>query len=426
MKKDFSHNERFAELYKNWASENNITINQEALNKFNSTPFPTLKDEDWRFTNVAPILKQDFSPTKINDTKISIDDYAFFEDSIKIVINNGFYDKTNSKIGELPEGVIIKGFANAINGNIEIISEYLNGEKTNENAFELLNKLFATDGVFIQIKDNVILERPVEVFFVSSADDKPLMISPRNFIVLGKNSEAKIIFRNINLSGNFFFNYCNNVLAGENSNLQFYEFRTEPTDAYFIGSTYNDIKNSAVYNHYTFDLNGRLIRNNFRVDLNGENIECHLYGFYVGQEKRHVDNHTYIAHNKPNCFSNEIYKGILDNEAKAVFGGRIYVAKDSQKTNAYQSNKTVLLSDKARIDTKPQLEIYADDVKCTHGATVGQLDEEMLFYIISRGIPKDKARSMLISAFAADIIEGVKIQDLKEKINEMILNVLDK
>ncbi len=430
MKNDFEINERFAEIYRDYARQNSIEPNETVLALLAKTKFPTLKDEEWRFTNVAPILKKNFEPTTKEDKargdlREKINRARLLDSGALLVFENGFLNEELSDLSELPEGAVVGGLANAKKENPELVEKFLGKAIKNKNAFEILNGLFATDGAFVYIPKNTAVEKPISVVFVNGAEGNPKMISPRNIIALEENAEAKVIFSYNGEGEEYFLNYATEVFASENASLQLYEFKNESDAAFHIGSTESSLAENANYNHYEFDLSGKLVRNNLTADLDGENIECHFYGFYVAKENRHADNHTYINHNKPNCFSNEIYKGILDDEAKAVFSGKILVAKDAQKTNAYQSNKTILLSDTARIDTKPQLEIYADDVKCTHGATVGQLDSEMLFYIVSRGIPEDTARTLLIKAFAADVLEGVKLEELKDAINDKILKAID-
>ncbi len=430
MKKDFEINEKFAGLYRETIARNGTAENEAALSLLRETRFPTLKDEDWRFTKVAPILKTDFTPSQKGI--VANFDFAALEDEIRfspdydlLVFENGFLNAELSNVGPLPEGAIVTGLKEAREKHPELAERFYGKALKHKNAFEILNTLFAEDGAFIYVPKGVALERPVHAVFISGSKNEKLMISTRNIIALEENAEAKTIFAYRGSDDEYFLNYATEVFAGENASAQLYEFQGEGENAFHLGSTESELAQNSNYNHYTFDLKGKFIRNNLTADLNGENIECHFYGFYVAKENRHVDNHTFINHNKPNCFSNEIYKGILNDKAKAVFSGKILVEKDAQKTNAYQSNKTILLSDTARIDTKPQLEIYADDVKCTHGATVGQLDREMLFYIVSRGIPEDQAQTMLINAFAADVLEGVKIEEIKEEINSLILKAIN-
>ena len=438
MKNELKTDFKYSGLYADWVKRMNSSYNsffatesEAALGKLEKISFPTTKDEDWRFTNVSPILKAGFLPMTKNDSsektlegKIKTGFYSGLE-AHKVVFVNGFFNEQFSDIKKLPENVFIGSLKKASEEIPKIVKKYYGKTLVNQNAFELLNESFASDGLFIYIPKNVILELPVEVVFVAdNAGGK--MISPRNLIVAEENSEVNIFTDySSSVAETYFTNSITEIFGDKNSRITFLEVQAENNDSYRIGTTKMQLKDSASLNHFVLTQSGKLVRNNLNAELDGENIEAHFYGFYIAKEKRHIDNHTFIDHAKPNCFSNEIYKGILEDEAKAVFGGRILVRKDSQKTNAFQSNKTILLSDKARIDTKPQLEIYADDVKCTHGATVGQLDKEALFYIISRGISPEAARSMLIKAFANDFLEPIKLDVVKENINNRIFNTIE-
>jgi len=244
-------------------------------------------------------------------------------------------------------------------------------------------------------------------------------------IMAGKNSQVSII-ANYRGSGSqkYFNNAVTEIFIGENSIVDLYKIQNEKDDSYHIEKVQALQKKNSVFNHYNLNFGGAIVRNDINSLLDDENTETHFYGLYLAHGNQHVDNHTFADHAKPNCMSNELYKGILDDNARGVFNGKIMVRKDAQKTNAYQSNKTILLSRTAKIDTKPQLEIFADDVKCSHGTTVGQLDEESEFYIKSRGVPQELAKSMLIRAFANDVIEKIKIEPLKEQLNHMIFEHL--
>ena len=438
MKNELKTDFKYSGLYADWVKRMNSSYNslfaaesEAALGKLEKISFPTIKDEDWRFTNVSPILKAGFVPATKNDFsektlegKINAGFYSGLE-AHKVVFVNGFFSEKFSDIKNLPENVFIGSLKKASEEIPDIVKKYYGKTLVNQNAFELLNEAFTSDGLFVYIPKNVILELPVEaVFIADNAGGK--MISPRNLVIAEENSEVNI-FTDYSSSAaeTYFTNSITEIFGDKNSRITFLEVQAENNESYRIGTTKMRLKDSALLNHFVLTQSGKLARNNLNAELDGENIEAHFYGFYIAKEKRHIDNHTFIDHAKPNCFSNEIYKGILEDEAKAVFGGRILVRKDSQKTNAFQSNKTILLSDKARIDTKPQLEIYADDVKCTHGATVGQLDKEALFYIISRGISPEAARSMLIKAFANDFLEPIKLDVVKENINNRIFKTIE-
>jgi len=258
----------------------------------------------------------------------------------------------------------------------------------------------------------------------SDIDNKPL-IQPRNFIIAETNSHANIISEYIGKNGSeYFTNILTDISLEENSNITYFKLQKESDTAFHVDRTEIIQKDSSVLNHFSLSFGSKIARNDINVKLDGENIESHLYGLYLGNKEQHIDNHTFINHIKPNCLSNEMYKGILDDKAHGVFSGKILVDRIAQKTNSYQSNKAVLLSEDAGVDAKPQLEIYADDVKCTHGATVGKLDEQAYFYIRSRGVPAESARSMLIRAFIDDVVSLIELNELKEKVNHTIFEHL--
>jgi len=437
MNNEYETNIKFAGLHPQWEKEMNSGLNLlfaderlKALDELKTLRFPTIKDEDWRFTNVKPLLNTDFKPAVKKENSIVakkdfINKYLFEDfDYDLLVFENGFINDNYTKIGDLPEGTFIGALSEAAKIMPEVVSRYFNKSDKVQDAFEVLNKAFVSDGLFVYVPKNKVLPRPLQVLQIAGGKDK-LMVSPRNMVVAEENSEATVIVSYSGVSeSEYFNNSVTELFAKESSRLSYVEIQSEGKNAFQVGGTFVELNDNAVFNHFEFTLSGKFVRNNLRAKLNGENIESHFYGFYIGKEMQHIDNHTFIDHAKPNCFSNEIYKGILEDKSKAVFGGRILVDKDSQKTNAFQSNKTILLSDDARIDTKPQLEIYADDVKCTHGATVGQLDTEALFYIMSRGISKKEARAMLIKAFANEVLEPIKIEALKNNLTERIFTAL--
>ncbi len=438
MKNDIAEKNIYSELYADWIGVMKEELNplfaeesEKALAKLVDVKFPTTKDEDWRFTNIAPILKSGFTPAVKNDSadenlnEIINRNYYSELESHKIVFINGFFSEAHSEINELPKDVFIGSLKKAAETIPEIVKKYYGKTVADPGAFDLLNGAFSSDGLFVYVPKNKTVELPLEVIFISN-EAGDTIISPHNLIIAEENTEINIFANYFSSEKNAYFtNSITEIFGGEYSRVTFLEIQSEGNEAFRIGTTKLLLKDNALLNHFVLTQSGKLVRNNLNAELAGENIEAHFYGFYIAKEKRHIDNHTFIDHAKPNCFSNEIYKGILEDEAKAVFGGRILVRKDSQKTNAFQSNKTILLSDKARIDTKPQLEIYADDVKCTHGATVGQLDKEALFYIVSRGISPETARSMLIKAFANDFLEPIKNDAVRESINNRIFKAIE-
>jgi len=406
-------------------------IRGNSIKKLSKTNFPTLKDENWKYTNIQPILNREFVHSITTDTpKLTSEDIknkivCSVEHHLLVFINGIFSDEF-SDVNELPKDVFVGSIKNAIQSKHDVVLAHLNKlSENNANAFDLLNSSYALDGTAIIIPDGHILDKPIQVLYVNSSKKNLLFNTPRNLILAGKNSQSSII---INYTGTddseYFSNIVTEVFVDINATVDLYKLEMESNNAYHVERTEVYQKQDSIFSHYNFCFGGKLVRNDINISLNGENCECNLNGLYIGGEDQHFDNHTFIDHTKPNCNSNELYKGILDDKAHGVFNGQIMVRPDAQKTNAYQSNKTILLSDAAVIDTKPQLEIYADDVKCSHGATVGQLDETAYFYILSRGIPGNIAKSMLIRAFANDVIEKVKIDQLRESLNHMIFEQL--
>jgi Fe-S cluster assembly protein SufD len=401
-------------------------LRRQGISKLEEVGFPTLKTEEWKYTNINPIIKNDFEPVtgkskaNFNLTEKFLTGFEFEG----LAFYNGTLQGNAHTLSNLPEGVIIDSLANATDKYPELVQEHLGKYLKINSGFDAINAAYLNDGLFIYITKNAVIEKPLQILFYSDYENG--MVTYRNLIVTEENAEANIIFNHTGKSDKkYFVNSVNEIAVGENSSLKLYSVQSESENAYHIGKSEVKIKNSGTFKHYSFSFGGKIARNDIDAHLDGENISCNLYGLYLGKDEQHIDNHTFINHSKPNSFSEELYKGILEDESHGVFAGKILVSPDAQKTNAYQSNKTVLLSDSATTDTKPQLEIYADDVKCSHGATVGRLDEEQFFYIISRGIPRNIARSMLIRAFANDILVKVEIEKLRELFNQRILEHLN-
>lgn len=407
-------------------------IRKDALDKLKVLHFPTIKDEDWKYTNVAPLMKDNFQVSETLN-KVNVDEEFIYKNSFidfdydRVVFVNGKFDESLSVVGELPKGVVIGSLAKAINENSDIVKNYIGKYTKTENAFNAVNHAYSTDGLFVHIPKGKMLERPIQVFFVNGSDEEKVLSVPRNLIVAEEGTAGKIIMNYNGIGSNpYFTNTLTEVHNAENSNIDVIKVQNEKEDSFHIDRTDSYQEKGSIFNHYSFAFGAALSRTDVNSKLDDENIECHFYGLYLGKENQHIDHHTFVDHAKPNCESNEVYKGILDGKSRGVFNGQILVRQDAQKTNAYQSNKTVLLSDEATIDTKPQLEIFADDVKCSHGATVGRLDEEAYFYIVSRGVPHQMAQSMLLHAFAADVIEAVNIEPVREQLNHKLFEKLNR
>lgn len=405
---------------------------KQALDKLNEINFPTTRNEEWKYTDVTPLIKQNFTPA-VNTTlpvvnKKDITKYLFkdFEYHL-IVFVNGIFSEKLSEIGSLPKNVVVGSLNNIYKINSELIGKYFNSIVKDENAFNALNTAYAYDGFVVVIPDGVIVEKPIQVLFLNSSGKESVLSVPRNLVVAGKNSQVKIINSYFGIGENVYFNNSvTEVFADDYAVVEIYKIQNESDSAFHIEKVEAHQNKNSLFNHFNLTFGGAIVRNDINSVLDGENIETHYYGLYLGNNNQHIDNHTFVDHAKPNCMSNELYKGILDDSSHGVFNGKIIVRPDAQKTNAYQQNKTVLLTKTAKIDTKPQLEIFADDVKCSHGATVGHLDEVSEFYIRSRGVPQELAKSMLIRAFANDVIESIKIEPLKEQLNHMIFEHLHK
>lgn len=407
-------------------------LRKGAINQLAETDFPSTKEEEWKFTNISPILKQSFIPA----VSLGKKNYSLSKEEIKkhlfsgfdyylMTFINGIFAEKLSDLNGLPKGVTVDSLSSLLKKN----SEYINGKISKyvkaENAFNLLNRAYSTDGAVIIVNDGVALEKPIQILYLTGDNENPVLSVPHNMIIAGKNSQVSVLGVFASSDGKTHFtNSLTEVFADESAIVDLYKIQNENDHSYHYEKVEAYQLKKSIFNHYNFAFGAEIVRNDINSTLDDENIETHYYGLYLANGKRLVDNHTFVDHAKPNCMSNELYKGILDDDARGVFNGKIIVRKDAQKTNAYQQNKTVLLSNRAKVNTKPQLEIFADDVKCTHGATVGHLDDAAYYYIRTRGIPSELANSMLIRAFANDVVEVVKIEPLREQLNHLIFEHL--
>ncbi len=430
--KDF-YIDKFIDFEKklNGKSKTNFhSFRKDAIAKFKEIDFPTTKNEEWRFTDVSPITKQNFIPAnliskiKIDKSKVEKLIFTGFDFHLLVFVN-GIFEPSLSEIKDLPKNVFVGSLKKFQAEKEDLFYKHFNKIVSNDTAFNFLNSSFSVDGFAVYVPKNIVLEKPIQVLFINGSEDENILISPRNLFVVEENSQMKIIVNYNGLNNQkYFSNIITEIFIGENAIVDYYQIQNENDDSYHIEKIQAIQKDKSLFNQFNITFGGEIVRNDINSKLDGEYIETHFYGLYMINGKQHVDNHTFVDHAKPNCMSNELYKGILDENSHGVFNGKIIVRQDAQKTNAYQQNKTILLSKGATIDTKPQLEIFADDVKCSHGATVGHLDEDSEFYIRSRGVPKELAKSMLIRAFANDVIETMKITELKEQINHMIFQHL--
>jgi len=403
-------------------------IRSEAIKQFESIGFPNKKLENWKYTSLKNLLNTDYTVLpEINNVlefknikKYLIDDI----DSYKIIFVDGKYCSHLSETTH--EGMDICILSAALTqSKYELIIENYFNKIALKDGITSLNTAFSNEGVFIHIPKNKFVEKPIQIIHFSTGNESSLMFQPRNLVVVDENSQVQIIERHQSLSKNkVFTNSVTEIYADKKSIIDYYKIQNDNLQASLIDNTYVNQERNSAFSMHTFSFGNELVRNNLNISQNDEFIETTIKGVTIIGDNQHVDHNTLIKHNKPNCNSHQDYKGIYDNKSTGVFNGKIIVEKQAQKTNAFQSNNNVLLSDKATINAKPQLEIYADDVKCSHGCTVGQLDKNALFYLKSRGIPEKEATALLMYGFANNILKSVKIPEIKTRITNIIANKL--
>jgi Fe-S cluster assembly protein SufD len=404
-------------------------VRKEAIGRFAELGFPTTKLEEWKFTNVDPIARLPFHSSEFRAdglpterlAELPLAHAAFEQHCSRIVFINGHYNPQLSS-RELQEGLIASTLASAIERNTPSVKQHLaRYAGFQQNAFVALNTAFLQDGAFIEIPSGVRLDAPIYLLFVSTADE-PIASHPRSLIIACDGSEASIVEDYLAVGdGVYFTNAVTEIVAGANSVIDHYKLQDENEEAFHIATVQVHQSRSSIFTHHSISFGGALVRNDVNVALDGEGAECTLNGLYVAAHKQHVDNHTVIDHIKPHCNSRETYKGILDDKASAVFNGSIIVRKDAQKTDARQSNKNLLLSENATINSKPQLEINADDVKCSHGTSIGHLDDDSIYYLRSRGIGEKEARSVLTYGFANDVLNKMKLDAVRVRLECALL-----
>jgi Fe-S cluster assembly protein SufD len=405
-------------------------LRESAIASFNKLGFPTTRDEDWKYTNIDPIVSTVFQPggrIAKEATGVGMDEiFALsFSDpnSNRLVFLNGVYSPELSSLRGLSRGARVESLAGALRADDEVLHDHLSRYvRYREHSFAALNTAFVEDGALVLVHQGQVIEEPIYLVFVSLGEDRPIVSYPRNLIFVGDASQARIIESHIGTgSGAYFANAVTEIVGGEGASIEHYLLQREGDAGFHIGTLEAQLNRQCTLAAHCITLAGLLVRNDVHVVLNGEGSECTLNGLYLVDGKQHVDNHTEIEHCMPRAKSQELYKGVLSGNARAVFDGKILVHKDAQKSDARQTNKNLLLSEGAVINTKPQLEIYADDVKCSHGSTVGQLDRDALFYLRSRGIDLAAAQSLLSYAFASDVISGIKIASLRDQLNDYLL-----
>ena len=400
-------------------------LRQEAFRRFEDLGFPTTRQEEWRFTNVKRIAETAFALAEIPAplSRETISPFVLDEDYLRLVFVNGHCVGGLSATEAIPHGVVVSSLSAAMADHPALIEDHLGQLASDDNAcFAALNSAFIRDGAFVHVPRGVVVERPIHLLFISTGNSSPTASHPRNLIIAQRDTQATIIESYVGLNdGVYLTNAVTEVSVAENAVVDHCKLQQESADGYHVATTQVRQQRASRFSSHYFSLGGQLVRNEVDVTLDDEGCECTLNGLYIAAGDQHMDNRTRIDHAKPHCNSHELYKGILDDRAKGVFNGKIYVHPDAQKTDAKQSNRVLLLSDDAVIDTKPQLEIYADDVKCTHGATVGQIDETALYYLRSRGISEDLARSLLVYAFANEIASALPLEAVREHVERFLL-----
>ena len=399
-----------------------------ALARFDQLGFPTPKNEEWKYSNVRDLISESYNFNAASSLEVAdLEDLKIPEHVANILyFVNGHYSPELSNIVSSSDQITIDSLQNAYRNNPTLVNTYFDElVKDYTDAFTALNTAFAHDGLFIHIPDNQTVEHPVILRFVSDARTQNVGSQPRNIIAVGRNAHVKVAeaFRTLGTERSF-TNVVTEIHMDKDSGVEYYKVQNESEKAYHVGTTQIRMLDNSQFYAGTVTLNGHFTRNNLNIIIDGEHCEAHMYGLYFPDGTQHVDNHTVADHRKPNSQSNELYKGILRDRAKGVFNGKIFVRPDAQKTNAFQSCKNIVLSTDATMYTKPQLEIFADDVKCSHGTTTGQIDEEALFYMRSRGISKPEAMSLLMFAFCADVVSQIKIDSIREYLEGVIAEKL--
>lgn len=424
------------QLYRKWYDRHAGIIQQnsspllnqlraESMAHFEQTGFPMPKSERYKYTNMNGVLSLPYSPViKLPESNVDLNQVFAcavpnLNTHLVLTLNGWFYSLKNSE--PLPKGVIITGLRQAAKEFPVLVEKYYGKiAETHEDGFASINTLFAQDGFFAYIPENVTIEKPIQIINILNSEINTFS-QQRNLIVAGKNAAARIVVCDHTLSSvRFFSNMLTEIFIDENASLDFYKIQNQHNGSSIVSNVFISQQQYSHLHTNTITLHGGLVRNNLKVKMEGRFCEANLYGMYLADKNQHVDNFTEVEHLYPDCTSNELYKGILDDTATGAFSGKILVYKNAQKTQAYQSNKNLLLTSEARMRTKPQLEIYADDVKCSHGAAVGQMDMEALFYLRSRGIGEKEARTMLMFAFCHEIVQQIRINELKLSIDHLV------
>jgi Fe-S cluster assembly protein SufD len=406
-------------------------IRREGFATFNKNGIPSTRNEEWRFTSIGNLFKKEYdlseSNLEISPSVIDAVRLPGCETATELVFVNGRFFPALSTIRSSEKECTVLPLEEAAKSQYkELVSEHLGKSSLFiKDGIHALNTSFIHGGIFIHVNKNQVLEHPVYLYHFSDTGSNHILAQPRSLIYVDESAKLQLVESYTTVgSMDSFTNEVMEIVINSNAIVEYYKIQNDVVNASQVTTTHIRQIGKSYAHALNISLNGGMIRNNTNIIMEAEGNEAHLYGLYLLNGSTHVDNHTLVDNTKPNCFSNEFYKGILDDSSSGVFSGKIFVRPDAQKTNAYQSNKNILLSDNATINTKPQLEIFADDVKCSHGCTVGQLDEEALFYLRTRGISKEHAQSMLLSAFAEDVVMQIKNEPLRNYVENLIIDRL--
>jgi Fe-S cluster assembly protein SufD len=410
-----------------------LPLRRAGMASFAQQGFPTMQDEDWRFTNVTPISALPFKPAFESMANGSLREllgetaFAKLTGHRLVFVNGRYAAELSSSGAPIPQGVRVQNLGKAVDTDAAFVQTHLGRYALLPgNAFAALNQAFFLDGAFVHVPAGVTVAGPIQIIHITSAKQAGDTVHPRNLIVAEANSRLTVIESYLSTSNDAYFtNAVTELVVGDNASVEHLKVQDEAAEAFHIATIHGQFGRTSSANVHSFALGARLSRNNIRAQLAGEGGACVLNGLYLTRDEQLADHHMIVEHAQPHCTSHEYFNGILDDKSKGVFHGRILVQRVAQKTDAKQTNKNLLLSDNATADTKPQLEIYADDVKCTHGATVGQLNKESIFYLRSRGIGTDTARRMLIHAFAGEIIERIDCEAAREELDKIVWERLE-
>ncbi|MCB0444003.1 MAG: Fe-S cluster assembly protein SufD [Flavobacterium sp.] len=404
-------------------------IRTSAIKNFENKGFPTKKEEAWKYTSLNSVLKNDFSVFPKQENAIEFKDVKQFFlheiDTYKLVFVDGKFSSFLSSTTH--EGIDVCLLSSVLTKPKYkmVLDTYFNQIASKDESLTTLNTAFAQEGAFINIPKSKVADKPIEIIHFSTGVESALMVQPRNLIIVGENAHVQIIERHQSLNSNpVLTNSVTEIFAQKRAIVDYYKIQNDEQTANLIDNTYISQKQESRVAVHTFSFGGNITRNNLNFYHFGERIDSTLKGITIIGDKQHVDHYTLVNHATPNCESHQNYKTILGGSSTGVFNGKIFVEKEAQKTDAFQQNNNILLSDKATINAKPQLEIFADDVKCSHGCTIGQLDESAMFYMQQRGIPQKEAKALLLYAFSNEVIESIKIPELKQRIMKIIATKL--